>query len=110
MIMRYHLRHRTRYMYDGTVTVSHHLARLAPRALRTQRCPWHELEILPVPVGRGVHVDSFGNATEYFEVEGSHDELVVTAKSLVEVLPTPHPEAASTPAWEEVRAACGGRG
>ncbi|MGD9420280.1 MAG: transglutaminase family protein [Verrucomicrobiota bacterium JB025] len=106
--MRYQLRHSTKYSYDGTVTVSHHLARLAPRTLVTQRCPWHELEIQPEPVGRGVHVDSFGNAAEYFEIEGSHDELVVTAKSLVEVFAAPHPEPGSTPAWEQVRAACEG--
>jgi transglutaminase-like putative cysteine protease len=104
--MKYRLIHRTKYTYEGAVTVSHHLARLAPRTLPGQRCPWHELEIKPVPVGRGVHLDSFGNTTTYFEVEGKHEELEVTARSMVEVLPTLHPEARTTPPWERIRDAC----
>lgn len=105
--MKYELIHRTRYVYDGAVTVSHHLARLAPRPLPSQRCPWHALEIEPVPVGRGVHADAFGNITTYFELEGSHGELDVIARSFVEVFPTEHPEPGSTPAWEVIREDCG---
>lgn len=104
--MRYQVIHRTRYRYQGTVTVSHHLARLAPRALPGQLCPWHELKIQPLPVGRGVHSDAFGNTTTYFEIEGSHNQLEVTATSLVEVLPAPAVAAALTPRWEEIRDGC----
>lgn len=104
--MKYQLTHRTKYTYEGAVTVSHHLARLAPRSLPGQRCPWHELEIKPVPVGRGVHVDSYGNATTYFEIEGKHEVLEVTARSLVEVQPSVHPDPRFTPPWESVRDAC----
>ncbi len=85
------------------VTVSHHLARLAPRFLPGQRCPWHVLEIVPEPVGRSVHNDIYGNITAYFECEGAHGKLEVTSRSLVEVLPTPKPDPASTPAWETIR-------
>lgn len=106
--MKYQLIHRTRYVYNGSVTVSHHMARLTPRTLPGQRCPWHELEIQPVPVGRGVHVDSFGNTATYFEVEGKHDELEVTARSFVDVSPAPLQDPASTPSWESVREACQG--
>lgn len=104
--MRYRLVHRTKYTYEGSVTVSHHLARLAPRSLPGQNCPWHEIEILPVPVGRGVHLDSFGNATTYFEIEGKHEVLQVTAHSLVEVLPHTARDPATTEGWEAVRDAC----
>ncbi len=104
--MKYRLTHCTKYRYEGAVTVSHHLARLAPRTLPGQRCPWHELEILPSPVGRGVHVDSFGNITSYFEIEGKHGELKVTARSFVEVFATRHPDPAATPTWESVRDDC----
>jgi transglutaminase-like putative cysteine protease len=106
--VRYELIHRTHYIYEGTVTVSHHLARLAPRFLPGQRCPWHVLEIVPEPVGRSRHNDVYGNVTAYFECEGAHGELKVTARSLVEVLPMPKPDAASTPPWEAVRDAVGG--
>jgi transglutaminase-like putative cysteine protease len=104
--MKYELIHRTKYIYEGVVTVSHHMARLAPRPLPSQRCPWHELSIHPVPVGRGVHSDAFGNITTYFELEGSHDELEVIARSYVEVFPSEHPDPAATPPWEEIRKAC----
>ena len=104
--MKYQLTHRTRYHYEGSVTVSHHLARLAPRSLPGQRCPWHELEIIPIPVGRGVHVDYFGNTTVYFEIEGRHEKLDVTARSLVEVSPCEPPSPSSTPPWEQVRESC----
>ncbi len=104
--MKYQLTHRTRYRYKGSVTVSHHLARLAPRSLPGQRCPWHALEIVPIPVGRGVHLDSYGNTTTYFEIEGKHEELEVVARSFVEVFATSPPDPAHTPAWESIRDAC----
>lgn len=106
--MKYQIIHRTKYSYKGSVTVSHHLARLAPRTLPGQRCPWHELEIQPVPVGRGVHIDSFGNTATYFEVEGKHEALEVTARSLVEVSSPVVQNPSATPAWEIVRDACQG--
>lgn len=104
--MKYQLTHSTRYRYEGSVTVSHHLARLSPRSLPGQHCPWHELEIRPTPVGRGVHIDSFGNPTTYFEVEGKHEMLEVIARSLVEVFPSKVQDAMTTPPWETVRDAC----
>lgn len=107
--MKFNIVHRTTYSYTGSVTVSHHLARLAPRTLPGQRCPWHELEIKPVPVGRSVHTDAFGNTATYFEVEGKHDSLEVTASSLVEVLAMVTADPAATPPWETVRAACHGK-
>ena len=88
------------------MTVSHHLARLAPRTMTHQRCPWHELKIDPVPVGRSLYVDAFGNPTVYFEIEGKHEALDVTARSFVEVLPTEPHDPGSTPPWERVRDAC----
>ena len=89
------------------MTVSHHLARLAPRTLPGQRCPWHVLDVQPVPVGRGVHLDAFGNTTAYFELEGKHDSLTVVARSLVEVLPAAAPLIV-TPSWEMERDSCHG--
>lgn len=104
--MKYELIHRTRYVYEGAVTVSHHLARLAPRRLPSQICPWHHLTITPTPVGKGVHSDPYGNITAYFEIEGSHTELEVVAHSFVEVQPAPQADASKTPAWEKIRNEC----
>lgn len=104
--MRYRVIHRTCYQYASPVTVSHHLAHLAPRALPTQICPWHRLEISPVPVARSSFADAHGNLTTYFEVEGAHEALTVTSTSFVEVRASPAREAETTPPWEEICRAC----
>lgn len=101
--MRYSITHRTTYEYQGEVSVSHHLARLAPRFLPSQRCPWHVLEVKPEPVGRSLHNDAYGNVTTYFECEGAHSHLEVTARSLVEVKPSIAFNPLNTPPWEKVR-------
>jgi len=104
--VQYQIVHRTCYQYEGAVTVSHHLAHLAPRPLPTQRCPWHEIQITPPPVGRSVHSDAFGNVTTYFEIEGRHTELDVISRSFVEVMPCELPAHHETAPWELVRDAC----
>ncbi|MCB1228418.1 MAG: transglutaminase family protein, partial [Verrucomicrobiales bacterium] len=101
--MRYSIIHRTSYAYGSPVMLAHYLARLAPRQLPHQECPWHEVEIRPRPATRATRVDYFGNSSHYFEIEGSHDMLDVVARSLVEIRPPPEVEATATPAWETVR-------
>lgn len=98
--MRYHVAHRTLYTYESPVTVSHHRARLAPRELPHQHCPWHAVEIHPVPVARHTRLDSNGNEVLYFEMAGSHSQLEVLAHSYVEVNAPPRPDPESTPPWE----------
>lgn len=101
--MRYHIIHRTTYTYESPVTVCHYTARLEPRALPFQECPWHEMTIRPVPVQRAERADYFGNTSVYFEIEGSHQKLEVIARSLVEVQRSESIDPSSTPAWETVR-------
>lgn len=101
--MRYHIIHRTTYTYDSPVTVSHYLARLLPRPLANQECPWHELLIRPEPIERSLRTDYFGNHSVYFEVEGAHQQLEVIARSLVDIRPPPAFDPAQTPAWETIR-------
>lgn len=104
--MRYRIIHRTTYRYESPVTVSHYLARLAPRTLPGQECPWHELHIRPEPVERALRADYFGNHCMYFEIEGSHHQLEVVARSLVDVRPARFIDPLATPPWEAVRDAC----
>ena len=101
--MRYHIIHRTTYTYDSPVTVSHYLARLLPRPLANQECPWHELLIRPEPIERSLRTDYFGNHSVYFEIEGAHQQLEVIARSLVDVHPADPIDPAQTPAWEVIR-------
>lgn len=104
--MRYQTTHRTTYSYESPVTVGHYIARLEPRALPFQECPWHEITIRPTPMQRAERADSFGNTCVYFEIEGSHQKLEVIARSLVEVATAPIFDPGETPAWESVRDAC----
>jgi transglutaminase-like putative cysteine protease len=104
--VRYKIIHRTTYTYESPVTVCHYTARLEPRALPFQECPWHEITIRPEPVQRAERADYFGNTSIYFEIEGSHQKLEVIARSLVEVEPSVAIDPSATPVWESVRDMC----
>jgi transglutaminase-like putative cysteine protease len=104
--VRYQIVHRTTYRYDSPVTVCHYVARLAPRALPGQECPWHELQVRPDPVERASRADYFGNRCMYFEIEGSHRQLEVIARSLVELKPAAAVDPKRTPPWEIIRDDC----
>lgn len=104
--MRYQITHRTTYAYDGPVTVGHYVARLEPRKLPWQDCPWHELHVSPDPIETTERADYFGNTCYYFEVEGAHEKLEVIARSYVDVRPSQVFEPSSSPAWEIIRSAC----
>lgn len=104
--MRYLITHRTQCRYDSPVMVCHYHARLTPRRLPSQQCPWHEISIHPEPLQRVVRQDAYGNSLVYFEIEGAHEELEVVARNWVEITPLLAPDAASTPPWEQVRDAC----
>lgn len=104
--MRYNIIHRTTYTYESPVTVGHYTARLEPRSLPFQECPWHELTIRPEPVQRSERSDYYGNTSVYFEIEGAHQKLEVIARSLVEVQRAEVFDPSRTPPWETVRDAC----
>jgi transglutaminase-like putative cysteine protease len=104
--MRYYITHRTTSTYESPVTVCHYMARLMPRTLPMQQCPWHEITIHPKPSERAVREDYFGNATLYFEIEGAHQRLEVISSSLIENTSAPPPDPAHTPLWETIRDAC----
>jgi transglutaminase-like putative cysteine protease len=96
----YEVTHTTRYVYTNSVSVSHHLARLSPRALPYQECLHHELVVTPEPAVRTAHTDYFGNAMTFFAMQGAHKELTVTATSRVTVAPRALPVPSETPSWE----------
>lgn len=104
--MRYHIIHRTICQYDSPVSVCHYHAKLTPRRLPDQECPWHEITIRPEPLHRYTRHDDYGNAVTYFEIEGAHEQLEVVAHCLVKNRPTPYVDPALSPPWEEVRTAC----
>ena len=101
--MRYEITHRTSYTYASDVSVSHHVARLAPRSLAFQQCFAHEMAVEPRAALITQRDDYYGNRATFFTVPSPHRSLVVTARSQVELLSRQIPSAASTPAWETVR-------
>ena len=94
--------HETRYRYTPPVRTAQHMAHLAPRDGPGQRVLSHRLEISPRPAAEPVPTrDAFGNTRTFFSLHTAHDELVVSAQSIVEtrtVAPL-----ASDMAWEAVR-------
>jgi len=107
--MIYKVTHTTTYSYTDSVSLSHHLLRLTPRALAHQRCQRHEVLIDPGPAVSAPHFDYFGNAVTFVTIEGAHNSLTVKSVSEVSVLAPRVPEPTETPAWEHVRELSRGR-
>ncbi len=98
------VRHRTLYRYSTPVTLSHHLAHLAPRATPQQRCLGFDLSIDPPPRLIDHSTDYFGNETTYFELDVPHDQLRVEAVTTVAVTAPPDLDFEAGPSWEAVAA------
>jgi transglutaminase-like putative cysteine protease len=99
-----HVTHETRYAYSPPVETAQHLAHLKPRTTPAQRLVSHALKVSPEPAQRSESPDVYGNARAFFALDSTHDELVVTAESVVETsAPQLSAAAARELPWEEVR-------
>ncbi|HEY2255025.1 MAG TPA: transglutaminase family protein, partial [Variovorax sp.] len=99
-----HVTHATRYDYTPPVETAQHLAHLQPMNTLSQRLVSHALTISPTPAQQVDSTDVYGNRRAFFALESTHEELVVTAESVVETgVPVRPPEAAPGLPWEEVR-------
>jgi transglutaminase-like putative cysteine protease len=102
----YRVEHHTRYVYESVVSTSQHVAYLQPRNLPGQKVAWHALAVDPAPARASTRTDYFGNLAAQFALVKAHSTLDVTGTSLVEVLGFgAAPDAAASPAWEDVREA-----
>lgn len=102
--MTYNILHRTLYDYTAPVTVSHHVARLEPRANSVQAQETFSLKIFPEPTLRKDRVDYFGNQLCLFSIQEVHTKLEVISHSRVTVRRDTPPAPETSPAWEEVAA------
>ena len=94
--------HSTRYAYTEAVSISHHVAHLQPRSFDRQRLIAFSLTVDPLPHRDTSETDFFGNAIRLLTLEGPHAELLVEARSRVDVrAPTPIDPARTLP-WELV--------
>lgn len=101
--MNYRITHRTTYEYSEAVTVSHHAARMAPRATAHQASEGFHLRIHPTPAVQTTRTDYFGNSVCVFSIQGLHQKLDVTVTSTVQIKLPPALDLILSPGYEEVR-------
>ena len=102
--MLYDIRHKTTFSYEEIVSVSHHVLHLAPRRHPHQTCYETETVVDPKPAVESVGEDYFGNPLQHLTVQKPHKQLVVEARSRVEVRPaTTQVALEQSPPWETVR-------
>ena len=83
-LIRYHIRHLTRYAYSGRIDLCHSVAHLAPREDEGQETAAHRIDVSPLPDYQTERHDYFGNRTNYFAIQGSHKSLEVMSTLTVE--------------------------
>jgi transglutaminase-like putative cysteine protease len=86
------------------------VAYLRPRCTPYQRLLRHRLEVVPRPTFTAARSDYFGNPADYLTLLAPQEELVVVARSEVEVAPRPPlPDPESSRPWEKLREPLGYR-
>lgn len=82
-----HVLHRTTFRYAGPVHDSFNEVRLQPTTGEFQSCHRFALRTTPAAGTPRVYADYYGNRVHYFDLIGSHDQLVIEAESEVETVP-----------------------
>jgi len=100
--MKYRIVHKTAYRYSEPASLSQNELFLHPRETVTQHVVNSQLNIVPEPQYRHRRTDYFGNIVDVFMVQHPHNELAMTAASVVDVALPVIPAPESTPAWEDV--------
>jgi transglutaminase-like putative cysteine protease len=100
--MDYAIRHVTRFRYSRPVTESVMQVHMQPRREGPQHCLSFELSTVPrawITASR----DSLGNVVHHFDIPAAHDELTITARSLVTIVEAPTtPDALGAGAWDDL--------
>src|SRR5262245_16425106 len=100
--MLFHLTHKTRYRYETPVSHCLNEVRLTPRRLPGQLVSQTVIRVDPQPMFMHRRKDYYGNDVTSFEVLEKHDQLEITAESLVEVQPGSS-ESLPSVSWEASR-------
>lgn len=101
-MIRYRVRHETRYAYRQPVELAHHLLHLLPRDTARQRVVDAALPCTPTADWRDETLDHFGNRVARLSVQRPHDAFTVTLDATVDVLADA--DTGPGPAWENVAA------
>jgi len=100
--MRYDIRHRTTYRYSQPVSISHHSFHLVPRHCARKVCHGAEISIVPAPAVRNDSEDYFGNPVTFVTIQEQHEELVIEARSTVDVTAPADPIASRSMPWDRI--------
>lgn len=100
--MRYDIRHRTTYRYTQPVSISHHVLHLEPRQCPRQVGHHSTISILPAPAVRSDGRDYFGNPVTFLTIQEQHEELVIEARSTVDVTTPPGWPPDRSTAWDRI--------
>lgn len=103
MSAHYQILHDTHYRYDSPVSLAQQLAHLQPRDMPWQRCHERQLLVSPEPSQRRDEQDVFGNPLTRLSFERPHDELRVSARLRIEVLPKVSVAFNASLPWERTR-------
>jgi transglutaminase-like putative cysteine protease len=103
--MIYDVRQTTTYEYETAVTRARHVLRLIPVARERQHVTAAMLDVDPAPAERRESTDFFHNRATVIELEEPHESLTVKLAARIAVAPAAPIDMATTPPWEEVRAA-----
>ncbi|MFT4009938.1 MAG: transglutaminase family protein [Nocardioidaceae bacterium] len=102
---RYRVTHHTTYSYDDEVTDSYGMVCTRPRDLPGQEVTEYELWTDPGHADLGTHRDVEGNEFTYFHVTEPHEQLRVSAVSVVAVSTPSRDSGAEGQPWEQCRPA-----
>ncbi len=108
--MRYLLSHRTTYTYASTVDSAHHIAHLRARDFPGQTVSAIGIETDPALALAAQHIDHFGNLIDIYRIDKPHTRFDIEVRAEVDVCFPAPPPMATTPPWEEIRAALNGDG
>jgi transglutaminase-like putative cysteine protease len=101
--MKYQVVHNTIYQYSAAVPVCHNELHLKPREHPHQVCLRNRISLEPVPTRVENREDYFGNPATFFTIQEPHEQLRISAESVVNVSAPKPIDPKSTPPWEEIR-------
>ena len=100
--MIYKVRHRTTYSYGEAVSFARCVLRLTPQSSPTQRVLESSIAVTPKPSQKVERIGPFDERALSIVLEEPHRELIIEARSRVEVQSRWNGEPADSPPWEVV--------
>src|SRR5215216_1951133 len=103
--MYYSVKHETHFHYSQPINESVMELYMQPRTESNQRCLRFKLQVSP-RARLFDQYDYLGNVVHYFDIPAQHDQLIVLADSVVELVAPPAlPERLGNDAWDAIDAA-----